>query len=337
MSEKKEKKEALFRKWFITRYPHEDDEIDLTTIWQRWQKKFESAPYLAGQIEHGKSGKWHIQAAVHFKRGCTTKEVVKRLGGNGVHVEPQMGTNDDIKRYVSKPAYGDEKEFHEHGEPIEIAGQGARTDLKEAALCLKEKGEKACFEEHPGTFVRYNRGLREAVKAMTWDPEYMMSWRDVQVIILWGRAGAGKSRQAKELAVGGLYMVSSGARAMDMTKKPYFKQYRGEGTIMFQEYTGWCPYADLMEITDGQPYMAEDPKEGMHQAKWTRVIFTSPEHPREWYKKFLKNKGGWDGEFNEQFHRRIIKLVELKRPKRKLVKRYVEEEAELDDDEVLVL
>lgn len=301
------KKEAEYRCWIITRWPHKDDgKASLKTIWQRWQTAFAKAPWLCGQIEHGEDGKWHIQAALHLSRKCSLGDLVRRLGGNGVHVEPQGGTNEEAKRYVTKPDYGDEREKYEKGQPVELK-QGQRTDLAEAAQTCAKEGVVAAAEKHTATMVRYGRGVERVAQILKQDPDYNNSWRDVTVVILWGGTGAGKSEQAKLIAgERGLkwYEPGTGSRHNDGTMKPYFNEYDGEGCIIFNEFTGWLDYKEVLKITDGHPYRAEERNGRWLQARWTLVVFTSSRHPSTWFNVV------WDGDYNRQFRRRITHIIQ---------------------------
>lgn len=303
--------EAKFKKWSVTRWPHEEDDVDLETIWQRWQELFKSEKWLKGQIEHGEKGDqegWHIQAAVHLKRPVKCADLVKRMGGRGVHLEPQIKDNDAMSKYVHKPTYGDEFAKFEHGTPDE-GGQGKRTDLKDAALCYAKEGKHECATKYTSTYVRYHRGVEKVGKILAEDANYNETWRNVKVIVIWGGAGAGKTTQARILGRGSWYEPGYGAERMDGTMKPYFNGYNGESTIIFNEYRGEIRYTELMKILDGHPYRAEERGGEWLQARWTQVIFTSAKHPRTWYRGI-----DWEGAYNRQLRRRLNHIIELTRP-----------------------
>lgn len=83
---------------------------------------------------------------------------------------------------------------------ILFSSVGKRSDLKDACdKILAGATMDTISTEHPATFVRCHRGLRElaAVKLSTSIP----SWRTLSVLVLQGRTGTGKTRKAIEVCI----------------------------------------------------------------------------------------------------------------------------------------
>ncbi len=120
----------------------------------------EKMHYIIWSLEKcSKTEKLHLQGYVEFSKQISMKQVKIKLGFSTIHVEPRKGTRDQARDYCMK------SETHLEG-PWELGkwesgGAGARTDLEGAALLLKEKGLNAVADAMPGTFVRYQKHLRD--------------------------------------------------------------------------------------------------------------------------------------------------------------------------------
>lgn len=96
--------------------------------------------------------------------------------------------------------------------------------------------------------------------------------RPVEVIVLWGDAGSGKSRFAYE-NYPSLYSKSP---------NKWWDGYTGQTTVLLDDFYGYIPYTELLNVLDRYPYHAEI-KCGHVWAQWTTVIITSNRPPSQWY------------------------------------------------------
>lgn len=153
-------------------------DIQFEAIWRPDKMKF-----LVGQLEKGENGTMHYQG--YFR-------LIKRTRFGGVkklvpqaHLEPRKGTHTQAYDYCTK-------EDTREGGPWEIGTPprpGARTDLEELALMVKDgASDRQLFEEHPASFVRYYRGLREARQVLR-----DTTPTQTKGIYLHGPTGCGKS------------------------------------------------------------------------------------------------------------------------------------------------
>lgn len=104
----------------------------------------------------------------------------------------------------------------------------------------------------------------------------------VEVIVLYGDAGSGKSYAAYHTICGGfsVHRINVAGRAK---QKLWFDGYTDQRTIMLDDFDhDSLYYRELLMLLDHYPYQAEV-KGGFVWAVWTRVIITSNYHPVQWY------------------------------------------------------
>lgn len=114
--------------------------------------------------ERGEEGTPHLQGYVTFKASKRLLAAKAAINGRA-HLEPSRGTRQDNRRYIIEGwnADGTKKV---HSIPIinlERGSQGERTDLSAAIESARTGGLHAVAEHHPGTFVKYHRGLQAYV------------------------------------------------------------------------------------------------------------------------------------------------------------------------------
>lgn len=97
-------------------------------------------------------------------------------------------------------------------------------------------------------------------------------FREVEVIVLWGEAGTGKSKQANE----------EGAYALASFKPEWWDGYDGHEVIHIEDYYGGLPYTRFLRILDGYK-IALPIKGGFMWSQYTKVYITSNKPPSEWY------------------------------------------------------
>ena len=171
--------------------------------------------------------------------------------GNRAHLELARGTSKQASDYCRK-----EGVVTERGEMS--AGQSHRTDLDE----LDHDGEtpEDIAKTNPGAYVRYANGLQKL--SLTLEPPT----RDVRVVAYWGEAGSGKTESA--MKSGDFYMLSQNTNGT-----LWFDGYRGQKTLILDDFYGWLKYGDLLKILEGHPYRCQM-KGSSTWAHWTTVIIT---------------------------------------------------------------
>jgi len=203
-------------------------------------------------------GYWYIQNK--YDRGKFSSQF------NNCWVGSADLTPTENRNYCLKLRPGDtpNEKYEEYGT---LPTQGQRADWSQALSDLKTKPVIEVLESQPH-LVPCQRALRE-VKNMFLKPLH----RDVNVIVLFGQAGAGKTRWAYD-------------NYSDIYDKPvgeWWDKYDGQKTVLLDDFYGWIKYHDLLRVLDRYPYNAQY-KGGYVYAQWDTVIITSNEHPRKWYK-----------------------------------------------------
>ena len=123
------------------------------------------------------------------------------------------------------------------------------------------KSDKDIADEYFGSFVRYNKGFtlyRELSRANV--------AREVQVFVLWGRPGTGKTRIIFE-TYPNVWIAS------DPTLQ-WFDGYEGQDTLLLDDYRGDAKSAFMLRLLDRYPLKV--PVKGSFKA-WlpTRIFITS--------------------------------------------------------------
>lgn len=222
--------------------------------------------YIVAQKEEGKEKTPHIQMFIQFehqKAFSTLKELFPRA-----HIERSRGTPLQNRDYCTK----EEGRIAGPWEYGECPQQGKRNDLAELKKDLDEKMDmKAVSEKHFNQFLRYQRGIL-AYKLMH-APE-----RDWQMVVqvFWGPTGSGKSTRARNENPGAYW------KSRNAGGSQYFDNYNGQDTIIMDEFRGWIPFDSLLRLLDSTPHQL-DIKHGAVAMSAKKVVFTSNDHPSEWY------------------------------------------------------
>lgn len=181
--------------------------------------------YAVWQLERGANGgNIHVQAYVELHARATCNSLVNAFTAAGwphPHVEISRGSPDAARDYCMKDDTrepGDLSGPWERGE-FGRAGQGKRNDLADACNTLRAHGIKRVAEEHPTTFVKFHRGLRELEKTTRVLPDddefepydwqqHVIDWLhpanadDRHILWVYDPAGnRGKSRLARHLVL----------------------------------------------------------------------------------------------------------------------------------------
>lgn len=153
-------------------------------------------------------------------------------------------------------------------------GRGHRSDLDhDGALALQGDLDSISIS----TRMRYDRGVAALYKEgnrLRWSRKE----REVEVHILWGKPGTGKSR-----AFTNMYDYPFKGIKFKRDGTIWFDGYREERAILIEEMApGKVSYSELLQICDRYPYQIEV-KGGTLYAAWTVVCITSNYDPKKWF------------------------------------------------------
>lgn len=220
-------------------------------------KGIENIRYMiSGKEICPETGKTHWQCYVELNKNIRLAGLKKLLEDNTLHAEKRWGTRDQARNYCMK-----DKDFKEYGKWIK--GQGHRSDLDTIVERLKE-GEKLSqlMLEDPTTYCKYRNGLKdigaEINKLNTPD------WRNVEVVVLSGPTGCGKTRTAMKEAT---YKIEG-------SNLKWWQDYDRDDVICIDEYDNDIKITELLNLLDG--YKLRLNVKGSHTyANWTKVFITT--------------------------------------------------------------
>lgn len=171
--------------------------------------------YLVYGRETGESGTPHLQGYVRFN-GMKRLSALKKLHATA-HWEIAKGNHQQASDYCKK-----DDDYFEKGD---TPSQGKRTDL-EAVCDLVKSGTslQAIAEEHPATYVKFGRGIRDLKLVLNNPYEHS----GVRGIWLHGPPNTGKSHHARQFAAatGGIY---------NKAQNKWWDGYNGEPSVILDD------------------------------------------------------------------------------------------------------
>jgi len=227
--------------------------------------------YMCWSQEVGEEGTPHLQGYVAWDNPRSLTQFKTDLGGRLHYGDKNGNTNGSAAQnrayclgQVEKKGFTDNPTFEEYGE---LPEQGARTDWRRAVAHLQSNQPVYTVVAEQPQLLPCVRAL-ERFQQLSHQPLN----RAVNVIILIGAAGAGKSRWAHD-------------NYPDLYSKPegkWWDGYNGQKTILFDDYYGYMPYSQLLKVCDRYPINVPV-KCGYIYGQWDTVIITSNTQPEQWY------------------------------------------------------
>lgn len=234
--------------------------LDYKSLYETCPKKIRYITY--GEEKCPDTGRTHFQGWVQFDKAQDFKPVCKLFPG--VHIER-----------CHKDEKVNDKYCHKDGSWVsfgEFKTQGQRSDL-EGIVEQMRNGEVTLQEvalTQPGIYCRYRNGLKDIDEFIS--EEKANEWRNVEVIVLAGNTGTGKTRKAMEEAT---YKING-------SELQWWDGYAGDDVICIDEYDTDVPISKMLNILDG--YKLRLPvKGGFTYARWTKVYITSNVPFSDWH------------------------------------------------------
>lgn len=225
--------------------------------------------YGVWQSERGANGTAHLQGYLAFKNRIRLATLKKTLPT--AHLEIARGTPEQNISYCTKEdsRIGPKVEF---GDSTEIPRKGERTDLAElqtafdAGLTTQEYAT-SYFE----FFLRYPKALENYFIAQV---RPRCSTNPVQVTLLIGESGGGKSSYAERLAGESVYRHSLGQ---------FWDGYRGERSVIFDDFRGnSISYGSFKHVCDRYPLLVHVKGTSSNMAA-TQFYITTNFKVEEWW------------------------------------------------------
>ena len=247
--------------------------------WKEMDIKKYNVKYFVFQLEETKEGKKHVQGYIEFINPCKYNHVKNILQDAKLHIEVRQGTAQQAMQYCMKK----ESQVHppvEHGvRPHQ--GQGKRTDIANLYHLLKEgKTPRQVAEIMPGTYMKYYKAVDRVYKDLQSDKEG--TYNEVNVTVLYGDAGAGKTRHVYDKhGVKNVYRLTQGNAG-----NVWYDGYHGQDTLLIDDFYGWIKYSTLLQTLDNYK-LRLSVKGGFTYSNWKNIYITSNKSPDLWYSKGL--------------------------------------------------
>lgn len=212
------------------------------------------------------TGRAHFHCYIEFINRKTRDAAKRWLGRPDANCVPRRGTPLETSSYCKKDG-----EFWEHGELPPEPAQGKRSDLLAVTEAIKEgKTAEEIFELYPVCYLRMKRNI-DAILLERQEPQI----REVSVYVFVRNTAIGKTHWAHKLWPG-LWMHSYS------NENRFFNQYRGQSTILFDEFSGQIPLENMNRICDKFPMWVEVKGAAM-PAAWTTVVICSNLNVADWW------------------------------------------------------
>lgn len=244
----------------------------------------------------------HYQGYVELKSPQRMSFVKKLLQRNDAHIEVARGSAESNYEYCTK-------EDSRVSAPVEVgdwtvkAGQGRRTDLARLAENAKNGLTFAqLVDEHPEIAIKAPNQIRNAVALYRPARDWVMD-----IIVIWGEPGAGKSRLARDIAkIGAPEDEHPYCRALfTASRDVWFEDYRFQHTCIMDDYYGQLRFAEWLKLTDRYDH-AVAVKGGYAPFLSRRIIFTSNQPPDNWHAHEYVSD-----DHERAFNRRITRIIHL--------------------------
>lgn len=265
--------------------------------------------HAAWQLEVGAEGTPHIQAAIYFHCQRTVGQAIRIIhrAYPTAHVEYSRNYA-RLVEYVTKDESRQDGPWEFGDRPGDRGDQGKRSDIDRAIAALN--AAETCAEalevlrfQHTGVWLRYERSLRGLCLLKI--PERTEAPAEVKVY--WGESGTGKTRAAYEELGPNVFVVDESNFSSGSL---WFDNYEGQDNVLFDEYRCQVKFGQLLRLLDRYPVRGCIKGGAAIKLPWKKVIFTSPNHPRDWYPQLCERDDGARG----QLLRRITSVVHFSLP-----------------------
>lgn len=260
----------------------EEDFIDLL-------KSHEEISYCVCQLEEVST--LHVQGYIELHKQVSFAKVAKWFKW---HIEPRMGSQSQAIEYCRK------EESRKDGpwEWGERKVQGKRTDVEGMYEAIKlGKRERDIAEEMPAVHAKYFKA-HDRYRSLV-DYDLTKGERPLEVHVLWGKAGCGKTHKAIHDSED-YYILSQPSNG-----NLWFDGYQGEKTLIIDDFYGWIKFAEFLRITDKWQYRCPV-KGGFTWAKWEKIFITSNSQPKDWYPNVSSDSNRWAA-----FERRMTSINKM--------------------------
>lgn len=176
------------------------------------------------------TGTPHLQGVLYFRNPRVKRGVInffRRIGGNGVYIEPMRGSLAQAIAYSKKDG-----DFWEHGIPPKDAGSRVAAGKREKKrwASIRAACEAQQYADLPDDFVCRYPGNPQRIFQLALAAKATKERDVLENYWLWGETGTGKSRSARAWCRAKGYSVY----LKDATK--WWDNYNGEDVTLIEEF-----------------------------------------------------------------------------------------------------
>lgn len=303
------------RKWLITINNPKDHDFEHDKIKDELNK-MDSVDYWCMSDEIGQEGTYHTHLFIYSDGGIRFSTVKRRFPPS--HIDKCNGTAVENRNYCYKDGekynkdydsgnyeYIDEKgklhkgtnytDTHEEDGIMPVERQGARNDLK-AIYDMVKNGISTyeIMDNNPKTLTMIDH--IEKARMIINQEKYKNTWRNLEVVYIWGVTGTGKTRSVMErFGYENVYRVTDYDHPFD--------SYKCQDIVLFEEFRSSLRIDDMLKYLDGYP-IELSARYNNKVACFTKVFICTNIDLRNQYRNIQRDeKMTWDA-----FIRRIHKV-----------------------------
>lgn len=236
--------------------------------------------FATGQLEIAPTtGQRHYQIFIQLKNPQRMTRVKAILRADWAHCEPKS-RNSTVQQCID---YCRKEETRAEGEEPFTNGectlaQGQRNDIGDAVAAIKRgAGMAELIDDHPELIVKYARGMSTIIQHVSRERSLKIR-ADLQVTVLWGAPGAGKTRAVYDRH--GLENVFT----LHQMPTLWFDGYTDQTVLLLDDFYGWIQWGTLLKILDIYPFQGPI-KGGFTFLQCTHIYLTSNRPWYTWYKR----------------------------------------------------
>lgn len=272
-SHEKKQRESSARHWCVTTFVTKN-----YRYWKTLDLADKGVRNITYQLEQcPKSNKLHVQAYVEFFEKVRMAVVKQRLEDTTLHCEKRRGTRLQAREYCMKD------ETRVIATQYVCLGlfqtkQGDRTDITQLKDFIETNATEAdVAEAFPCAYLKMSTGIRRLINVRR--RKLLNVYSKVDVHVLWGDTGAGKTRSVfdeygPENVFVPVYSASAG--------KFWFDGYAGQKVLLINEFYGQVRCGYMLELLDDY-HKTLEVKGDTCISSWDTVYLSSNCHPDEWY------------------------------------------------------
>lgn len=223
----------------------------------------------------------HLQGYIHMLKEITFKKLILLYGFT--HVEQAKGTEAHNYAYCTKAdtATGKYQMLQEGSSwTRDIARATKRKKMDDLVTDLQQGAtEKDLCRKYTKLFLRHSNGIPTAIRHFKPEPP---ATRSVNVVLLTGSTGTGKSHWARQYAHYHRQRIYP-KQIQQAQDTQWFDGYDGQEILLFDDFgRGQIGFRQLLTYLDVYALKVQIKGDSV-QAAWSTVIITTNEALEEWY------------------------------------------------------